>query len=108
MLLPVAAGKTSSPLTSSRFFAEVSARHEKRVAEGHRIRPVERRRKHEIWKRSATSSNINSTADSWYGCYLWNEMVDYALNFTYPWSTLIFHIEAHLLTLRVFRRLSVV
>ena len=87
VLLPAVAGKSSSPLTSSRFFAEVSARHAKRVAEGHHARPEERRRRHDIWKRNTAVSNINSTADLWYGCYLWNEMVDYALNFTYPWST---------------------
>ncbi|KAH9930296.1 Alpha/Beta hydrolase protein [Fomitopsis serialis] len=28
----------------------------------------------------------NGTIDPWYGCFLYDEMLDYALNYTYPWS----------------------
>ena len=38
------------------------------------------------WKRSLVG-RPNGTLDPWYGCYLFDEMWDYALNFTFPWST---------------------
>lgn len=37
------------------------------------------------WKRDL-SSRANGTIDPWYGCDLMDYVVDYALNFTYPWS----------------------
>ncbi|KAI0338858.1 alpha/beta-hydrolase [Trametopsis cervina] len=45
----------------------------------------------EVAKRYEEGSNAyiwrsNRTIDPWYGCYIWDEMVDYAVNFTYPWS----------------------
>ena len=40
---------------------------------------------HENWKRDLTGRSNNSI-DPWYGCFLWDEMVDYAVNFTFPWS----------------------
>ncbi|KAF8590899.1 alpha/beta-hydrolase [Ramaria rubella] len=36
------------------------------------------------WKRDL-SGRANGTIDLWYGCDLFDEMVDYALNFTFPW-----------------------
>lgn len=41
----------------------------------------ERIRAREAWKRSLA----NGTIDSWYGCDLYDEMLDYAINFTFPW-----------------------
>jgi hypothetical protein len=38
------------------------------------------------WKRDLTG-RANGTIDTWYGCYLLNELADYATNFSYPWST---------------------
>ena len=32
------------------------------------------------------SLRANGTIDPWYGCFLFDEMVDYALNYTWPWS----------------------
>jgi carboxypeptidase D len=29
----------------------------------------------------------NGTIDEWYGCYLFDELWDYAVNYTFPWST---------------------
>ncbi|EIW53478.1 alpha/beta-hydrolase [Trametes versicolor FP-101664 SS1] len=37
------------------------------------------------WKRDL-SGRANGTLDPWYGCDLFDEMRDYALNFTYPWT----------------------
>ena len=32
------------------------------------------------------SLRANGTIDSWYGCFLYDELIDYALNFSAPWS----------------------
>ncbi|KAI0773294.1 alpha/beta-hydrolase [Trametes elegans] len=32
------------------------------------------------------SLRTNGTIDSWYGCYLFDELIDYAINYTYPWN----------------------
>lgn len=40
---------------------------------------------HREWKRDL-SGRANGTIDPWYGCDLFDYVVDYALNFTYPWS----------------------
>ncbi|KAI0822442.1 alpha/beta-hydrolase [Trametes gibbosa] len=37
------------------------------------------------WKRDL-SGRANGTIDPWYGCDVFDEMRDYALNFTFPWS----------------------
>ncbi|TBU63430.1 alpha/beta-hydrolase [Dichomitus squalens] len=37
------------------------------------------------WKRDL-SGRPNGTVDPWYGCDVWEEMWDYALNFTFPWT----------------------
>ncbi|KAI0642261.1 alpha/beta-hydrolase [Trametes meyenii] len=33
-----------------------------------------------------SNSRINATLNPWYGCNLYNELVDYAINFSIPWS----------------------
>ncbi|KAI0688707.1 alpha/beta-hydrolase [Cytidiella melzeri] len=38
------------------------------------------------WKRDL-QGRANGSIDSWYGCFIWDEMIDYAVNFTYPWSS---------------------
>ena len=37
------------------------------------------------WKRDL-SQRPNGTIDPYYGCAIYDEMVDYALNFSLPWS----------------------
>ena len=37
------------------------------------------------WKRDL-SNRPNGTIDPWYGCDLFDFVIDYALNFTYPWT----------------------
>ncbi|TEB36635.1 alpha/beta-hydrolase [Coprinellus micaceus] len=39
----------------------------------------------ELWKRDL-SDRANGTLDPWYGCFLWDMVMDYALNFTYPFT----------------------
>ncbi|PSR71880.1 hypothetical protein PHLCEN_2v12224 [Hermanssonia centrifuga] len=41
--------------------------------------------KREQWKRDL-SGRANGTIDPWYGCDLYDEVVDYALNFSLPWN----------------------
>ncbi|KAF7795039.1 hypothetical protein EIP86_006183 [Pleurotus ostreatoroseus] len=36
------------------------------------------------WKRDL-SGRANGTIDPWYGCDLYDEVIDYALNFSFPW-----------------------
>ncbi|KAF8202232.1 Alpha/Beta hydrolase protein [Pholiota molesta] len=39
----------------------------------------------EIWKRDL-SLRANGTIDPWYGCFLLDMFIDYALNYTFPWN----------------------
>ncbi|TDL23044.1 alpha/beta-hydrolase [Rickenella mellea] len=48
-------------------------------------REIERERRHNEWKRSL-ALRPNGTLDTWYGCNLWEEMWDYAVNYTFPWT----------------------
>ena len=41
---------------------------------------------HREWKRDL-SARANGTIDPWYGCDLLDFVMDYAVNFTYPWSS---------------------
>ncbi|KAJ7320786.1 alpha/beta-hydrolase [Mycena albidolilacea] len=43
------------------------------------------KRAQEQWKRSL-SNRPNGTLDPWYGCFIYQELTDYALNFTFPWT----------------------
>ncbi|CDO69772.1 hypothetical protein BN946_scf184766.g17 [Trametes cinnabarina] len=70
----------------------------------HTIRAIEERTSHArrgagvdaaILRSSEAASQIakrdlsfrtNGTIDSWYGCYLFDEMLEYALNYSYPWN----------------------
>ncbi len=38
------------------------------------------------WKRGVAKRIDSGTLDPWYGCDIFDEMWDYAFNFTYPWS----------------------
>lgn len=46
----------------------------------------ERLRARDVWKRGL-AGRANGTIDPWYQCDLHTEMLDYALNFTFPWCT---------------------
>ncbi|TFK46518.1 alpha/beta-hydrolase [Heliocybe sulcata] len=48
----------------------------------------DREMRRELWKteKRDLSGRANGTLDPWYGCDLFTEMLEYAINFTYPWS----------------------
>ncbi|KAI0634125.1 alpha/beta-hydrolase [Trametes polyzona] len=46
---------------------------------------VDRLQRRSEWKRDL-SGRANGTIDPWYGCDVFDEMRDYALNFTFPWT----------------------
>ncbi|KAL0948433.1 hypothetical protein HGRIS_011011 [Hohenbuehelia grisea] len=49
-------------------------------------RELDRREEKRLaWKRDLTG-RANGTIDPWYGCDLYSEMLDYALNFSFPWT----------------------
>ena len=54
---------------------------------------------HERWKRDL-SNRANGTIDPWYGCDIFDEMRDYAINFAFPWC------ECAQLTIPKLRRLT--
>ena len=49
----------------------------------------ERLRAREVWKRDL-AGRANGTIDPLYQCDLYSEMVDYAINFTFPWCMFSF------------------
>ncbi|OJT10631.1 Pheromone-processing carboxypeptidase KEX1 [Trametes pubescens] len=63
------------------FLDELAARQhasEKSVSANRRVKRSE-------WKRDL-SGRPNGTIDFWYGCDIFDEMTEYALNFTHPWT----------------------
>ncbi|KAI5123819.1 hypothetical protein M0805_009111 [Coniferiporia weirii] len=46
---------------------------------------AEREERRQLWKRDL-SQRANGTIDSWYACFLLDELYDYMTNFTLPWS----------------------
>lgn len=44
-----------------------------------------REERRQVWKRSL-AGRVNGTIDPYYGCFLFDEMWDYAFNFTFPWT----------------------
>lgn len=48
-----------------------------------------REEKRLVWKRNRLerrAPNVPADLDPWYGCFLFDELLDYALNYTYPWN----------------------
>lgn len=66
--------------------------------------PTARRlEKRDAWKRDL-SGRANGTIDPWYECDLYFEMIEYALNFSIPWSechTKLWFLATSLMTLLV-------
>ena len=65
-----------------------------------RLSKRERLRAQDVWKRKIAGRG-NGTINPWYGCDVYDEMLDYAVNFTFPWCTVVspLHVQ-HLLTLQ--------
>ncbi|KAH7922313.1 alpha/beta-hydrolase [Leucogyrophana mollusca] len=68
-------------LTKQAFMAEAEARFAAKRALSKR----ERLRSRDSWKRGL-EGRANGSIDAWYGCDLYDEMLDYAINYTFPWS----------------------
>ena len=45
------------------------------------------------WKADKLGRN-NDTVDPHYGCYIWDELIDFAVNYTYPWGKSFTHDSA--------------
>ena len=73
--------KSKRHISQRSFFSEVRARYAQNkpsTGSGTQKRSVEKR---------DLTGRANNSIDPWYGCFVWDEMVDYAVNYTYPWST---------------------
>lgn len=80
-------GKYKAKLTKQEFMLEAQNRFAaKLVKRDGAFSKRERIRAREAWERSL-AGRANGTIDSWYGCDIYDEMLDYAINFTFPWST---------------------
>ncbi|KAJ7278049.1 alpha/beta-hydrolase [Mycena rebaudengoi] len=55
------------------------------VAQGGRILKPPTLPKRELALREERRQSPNGTLDPWYGCFLFAEMTDYALNYSFPW-----------------------
>jgi len=56
-----------------------------RLSQASSDRKRELARRNEDWKRDL-SNRPNGTLDPWYGCFIYFELIDYATNFTFPWT----------------------
>lgn len=72
------------------FLAEMEQRYNARLAkrDTSNLSKHERLRARDAWKRDL-AGRANGTIDTWYGCDVYDEMLDYAINFTFPWCTFI-------------------
>ncbi|KIJ59226.1 hypothetical protein HYDPIDRAFT_118758 [Hydnomerulius pinastri MD-312] len=79
-------GKYKAHLTKQAFMLEAQERFASKLTKRDGgLSKRERIRARDAWKRDL-SGRANGTIDSWYGCDLYDEMLDYAINFTFPWS----------------------
>ncbi|KAG9312814.1 Alpha/Beta hydrolase protein [Chiua virens] len=80
-------GKYKSRVTKQEFMQDAQDRFAAKLTkrDGPKLSKRERIRAREAWKRNLASLP-NGTIDFWYGCDLYDEMIDYAVNFTFPWS----------------------
>ena len=78
----VYAKKSASLYSKKALFREGMSRYGKRSL-ATRDRPNHVRK--ELAKRDLVG-RANGTIDPWYGCFIYDEMIDYALNYTYPWG----------------------
>lgn len=69
----------------SSFFKEVFRRSQSADQSLSRLTRRDREERKNAWKRDL-SLRENGTIDPWYGCLLLYEFIDYAFNYTFPWS----------------------
>ncbi|OCH94836.1 alpha/beta-hydrolase [Obba rivulosa] len=66
---------------ANKYYAQSSAS----GLESRDLTPEVRLEKREQWKRDLTG-RANGTIDPFYGCFLFDEITDYAVNFSFPWN----------------------
>lgn len=81
----------SAKLTKGRFMLEAQDRLAAKLGERGDafLEDEERLHARHVWKRDLTG-RANGTIDPWYQCDLYSEMLDYAINFTFPWCAFPF------------------
>ncbi|KAJ7083434.1 Alpha/Beta hydrolase protein [Mycena epipterygia] len=86
----------SSIHTSRPVFKTLAASHGRlSQAFGSDKREFVRREEHrQSWKRSL-AGRPNGTLDPFYGCYIYDELLDYANNFSFPWTSPVPFIDIH-------------
>jgi carboxypeptidase D len=71
--------------SKKQFLAETEQRYNVRSANRSAgLSNHERMRARDAWRRDL-AGRANGTIDPWYGCDVYSEMLDYAINFTFPW-----------------------
>lgn len=70
----------------SRFQKRSDTEELRSLTKSRHFRKREDRRHEWIQSKRDLTGRANGTIDSWYGCDLYDEMLDYAINFTFPWS----------------------
>ncbi|GLB41836.1 putative peptidase S10 family protein [Lyophyllum shimeji] len=65
------------------FTAEVAKRYSRQKRT---LQRRERDRRLTAWKRDFLTDRSSDVIDPWYGCLLLDMFIDYAINYTYPWS----------------------
>ncbi|KIM53428.1 hypothetical protein SCLCIDRAFT_1222826 [Scleroderma citrinum Foug A] len=79
-------GRYKSHLTKQGLMLDAQNRFAARLAKRDvRLSKRERLRAQDVWKRNIAGRG-NGTINPWYGCDVYDEMLDYAVNFTFPWS----------------------
>ncbi|OSX59957.1 hypothetical protein POSPLADRAFT_1048408 [Postia placenta MAD-698-R-SB12] len=87
LVYPTAPGRASQVYFASKQKSKAMVSKRELLQEGRRHYGDESRR--EIMKRDL-AGRANGTIDPWYGCFLYDAMIEYALNFTYPWSESVY------------------
>lgn len=83
--MEASSGKYKVKFTKQEFMLEAQNRFANKLAKRDgALLKHERIRARDAWKRSLADRS-NGSIDSWYGCDLYDEMLDYAINFTFPW-----------------------
>ncbi|CDO75095.1 hypothetical protein BN946_scf185010.g20 [Trametes cinnabarina] len=73
------------PSDSARTFTSWKDAFRTEYASGRDFDAVDGSQRRAEWKRDL-SGRTNGTLDPWYGCDVFDELRDYALNFTFPWT----------------------
>lgn len=78
----------SASAGSQDFVSAIHSRYIERSVMGATLSLERREQQRAAWKREA-ATGTNDTINPWYGCFLYDEIVDFALNFTFPWSKML-------------------